>query len=154
MPLGGPWIKGELHKTTLSKWERRWQNRKSCRQTRLVLPSPWRPMSSYLFNLNRTEIGRMVQFITGHNHLRYHQFLTKLHSTSSCRCCGEDRETAWHLFADCPALARDRMFFFLDKQSQSFPEPCVLHTFINCCISDLLPTTALSDPAQAPPGIL
>ena len=68
-----PWcqIKAKLRAETYTNWTTRWQGEITCRQTRLILPKPSSEMSKFLLNLTRADISRMVQFITGHNYLRY-----------------------------------------------------------------------------------
>ena len=61
----------------------------------------------------------MVQIITGHNFLRYHQGLVDgAHDDDDylCRLCLEDDETSSHVVADCIAVetARQDVFNTLD----------------------------------------
>ena len=80
----------------------------------------------------------MVHFISGHNHLRYHQLLTGKTISVECRLCVEEAETAWHILCDCPALAMARLMAFLEDQSKANPPPDQLFNFISTHISYLL----------------
>ena len=51
----------------------------------------------------------MVQLITGHNYMKRHEALVNRTEDSECRLCLEDDETSFHIIAECPALARQRL---------------------------------------------
>ena len=56
-----------------------------------------------------------------------------------CRRCGEGRETAWHLLAECDSLEADRLQIFFEAESLSPPNPQKLYDFIHyTCVSGLL----------------
>ena len=57
----------------------------------------------------------MIQLLTGHNRLKYHESkVNTMQEDSSCRFCQWEEETAWHLVAECPAFWRSRMDIFGD----------------------------------------
>ena len=109
VPLAWTYIKGELRSQSMKTWARRWREERTCRQTRLFLPTPSSQSQNYLLNLPRKELSLMIQCITGHNYLQYHLSHTR-GSANTCRKCGEEKETAWHLVMECQALARERLF--------------------------------------------
>ena len=104
VPLAEATIKAELRGALRKEWTSCWRAEPTCRQTRLILPKPAPQPASFLFKLTRHNLSMMVQFISGHNHLKYHQTLTGKSQISQCRLCEEDTETAWHLLNTCPAL--------------------------------------------------
>ena len=62
--------------------------------------------------LGRKKLGQIVQLVTGHNHLRYHQHQICQDIDPLCRLCEEDSETSWHLIGECPALMEKRQEVF------------------------------------------
>ena len=79
-----PWciLKKELKDKLLKSWNQRWTNEVTCRQTKLMLPSPDQNFSKYLIQSSRTELSSLIQFLTGHNYLLYQQFIFCLLYTS------------------------------------------------------------------------
>ena len=138
MPIADSIIKTKLRDQSRVTWARRWRQEPTCRQTRLVLPEPMPQMAKFLFKLSRHYLSMMVHFISGHNHLRYHQVLTGKTRIIECRLCGECAETAWHILRDCPALEMARLMAFLEDQSKSNPPPDRLFQFITTNIPHLL----------------
>ena len=106
-----PWkrVRRHLRELTLCAWRERWAREVTCRQTKLLFPEPRYSFSKPLFKLNRMEFSLVVQFVTGHNFLKYH--LSHVHDTTdvSCRLCQDDTETSWHILAECPVLLRHRV---------------------------------------------
>ena len=130
VPTAWSFIKSSLKNISLRKWYHRWNKEKTCRQTRLILPCFYPQLSKSLWNLDRHNLSRMVQFITGHNYLRYHLKIMSKSDTDLCRQCGESSETAWHLLTECPALAMTRLMNFFEEESFSLPIPEKFHRMI------------------------
>ena len=102
-----PWclIKTRIREKTITAWGNRWGKSLTCRQTKLFVPSPQTRVSAFVQNASREDVGLLVQFITGHNFLRYHLFNTGRAASADCRLCAEHTpETSWHLWTECPAL--------------------------------------------------
>ena len=103
--------KKKITDSMLRKWNKRWSNLDQCMQTKQWFPTIDRKKSKKLLNLGRIELGNIVQLLTGHNRLRYHE--SKMSDVDpTCRLCLEDMETTWHIFTDCPALWRERKDIF------------------------------------------
>ena len=62
--------------------------------------------------LNREDLSRMIQVVTGHGFNRYHQKVAGLISDDKCRFCEGAPEESWHLINDCPYLSKVRHDFF------------------------------------------
>jgi len=61
--------------------------------------------SSLLLKLNRNDLSRLVQFLTGHNKLKRHKNIQAgIIDPHSCRLCLEDDESSFHVIAECPAM--------------------------------------------------
>ena len=56
----------------------------------------------------------LVQFVTGHNFLRYHQYKIGKAQSKSCRLCGVGIETSEHIVWKCATLARSLLNFWVD----------------------------------------
>ena len=138
MPLTGAKLKARIKEDTYKTWENRWSNETTCHQTRLILPSPTPSVAKYIFTVDRWNCSIMVQFISGHNYLRYHLFNTGKSLTSLCRTCEEKDETAWHLLTDCPAQAHPRMMCFYAEERMSPPRMPALHRYLTTFITHLL----------------
>jgi hypothetical protein len=65
-------------------------------------------------NTDRQLVGILVQFITGHCGLRYHENKVKPSTDPKCRFCLENAalETPIHLIGECEALTVYRKQFF------------------------------------------
>jgi len=59
---------------------------------------------------DRSDIGLLMRWITGHNFLRYHRsLLDKTGLTSPmCRFCHTEPESAYHIILHCPAFNDER----------------------------------------------
>ena len=97
-------IKRDICKNTLTQWRKRWEKTSSCRQSRLMFPTPNLTFSNFIFTLNRQDLSLIVQFASGHNYLKYHMFNTGRAQDNLCRLCQSNPETAWHLLTECPYL--------------------------------------------------
>ena len=94
------------------------------------MPQPNETMARVVFRLDRGMFGRYVQFVTGHNYLKYHMFNTRRSDTDLCRRCEEGKETSWHLIAECPAFARDRWNLFQLPFLEEPPTPAKILDFV------------------------
>ena len=94
------------------EWNRRWKDREDCRQTKQWFPTSNMAKSYSLLRLDRSMYSKVVQLITGHNHMKRHSSLVNKDEDSVCRLCMEDEETSFHIVAECPALAWRRNMSF------------------------------------------
>ena len=112
-------IRDAMHK----QWNERWISSNECRQSKIFFPQIDIKKSTSIINLDRKNLGMMVQVITGHNRLYYHQSLMEpMQQDSSCRFCQEEEETAYHLVCTCPRFWRSRMECFNDTFLEETPE--------------------------------
>ena len=65
-----------------------------------------------ILNQGRRGVSWLVQLITGHNFMKRHESLVNSDEDNECRLCLEDTETSFHVMAECPALARERLEVF------------------------------------------
>ena len=59
-------------------------------------------------------MSRFGQIITGHNNLRYHQYVQNNMINPNCRLCDLEPATFIHLCTNCPRLRQMRNEIFLD----------------------------------------
>ena len=105
------------------EWNQRWISSSEYRQTKLFFPKLDIKKSGSIITLNRQNLGMMVQVLSGHNRLRYHQSkMDSLQHDSSCRFCQEEEETAAHLVCTCPAFWRSRVECFNVTSLEETPE--------------------------------
>ena len=82
-------FKVEVKEELLNLWTERWQSLKECRQTKIWYPVPRINAKNNLFILDRFQLGRAIQFITGHNYLNYHLHRLNPQIDPTCRLCHE-----------------------------------------------------------------
>ena len=102
----------KISQAMYKEWNQRWISSLEFRQTKIWFPVINRKKSEFLVNLDRKNLGMMVQIITGHCRLNYHESKINATTNSSCRFCQWEDETAWHLIGECPAFWRSRTDIF------------------------------------------
>ena len=76
--------------------------------------------------MKRGNLGRLVQFLTGHNKLKRHRNIQNgIIDPESCRLCQEDEESSYHVIAECPALQAYRGKIFQLPNPTILPDPPV-----------------------------
>ena len=75
LPVPQSYIDSIISKKIQNKWSNRWKDIKTCRQTKKWFVTISSKIQDFLRKGSRIEIGRIVQFITGHCNLRKHQHL-------------------------------------------------------------------------------
>ena len=115
--------KAKITNAMYKEWNQRWISSNEYRQTKIFFPKLDTKKSGSIINLNRQNLGMMVQVLSGHNRLRYHQSkMDPLQQDSSCRFCQEEEETAAHLVCTCPAFWRSRVECFNVTFLEETPE--------------------------------
>ena len=119
------------------EWYLRWQNARQdnglpiYRQTKHFFPGPDKLKAYRLIRQSKQEMGRTIQFITGHAFMRRHQNIVQtterlqnadvdeleddpLASTTppTCRLCRKGDETPFHLIRECTSLQDERKQYF------------------------------------------
>ena len=108
IPIPRSYLKFILEQTLLEKWNKTWSHYPGLRQTKLWFPEIQAHKSEKLMKLEREEFGKVLQVITGHNYLRYHQNKWDPKIAPECRFCGFKREDAHHIIQDCPTFSKER----------------------------------------------
>ena len=105
--------KTEISNYFQTKWCKAWKSYEQARQTKIWFPKPNLKKSQQLLNMSRKTLGKLVQFLTGHNKLKRHKNLQDgINDPYSCRLCLEEEESSFHVIAECPAtqLLRTKIF--------------------------------------------
>ena len=104
--LPTPQIKqrNEINNFFYNKWTKAWKFYEQARQTKIWFPTSNIKKTSQLLKMKRNNLGRLVQFFTGHNKLQRHKNLqNNVTDMYSCRLCEEEEESSFHVIAECPA---------------------------------------------------
>ena len=146
-PIG--FLKGKIHKAFMKKWNDEWTSNPSLfKQTKIFFPVINTKQSMFLQNLSRKQLSHVVQVISGHNRLRYHESKINQNVDPLCRLCGEEDETAFHLIGECPVLFNKRAHHFHKYLLDECPDwnPRQLVNMINgSCLLSMLDAT-VQDP--------
>ena len=109
----------------MSEWNTCWTNLAQCRQTKIFFPVPNLAKSKKLVNKNnRRELTDLVQWITGFNRLKRHNYLVaSIDDTANktCRLCELEDETSSHLTSDCEVLWQERVAAFQSNFLKTVP---------------------------------
>ena len=115
-------IKKQIRATTKKAWINRWKDRTKtnwCKQTKDMFDMLKPKHSKEIRKLSRHDISKVVQFCTGHAHLRKHNQKMNSNLPKTCRLCNQGEETPLHLLTNCePIWETRRNIFgqpFLDK---------------------------------------
>ena len=87
------------------QWVKKWENIKGHTQT---MPDPY--LASKLINMPREQLGKCIQFFTGHGWWKKHLKLRKLCNNKICRLCKlpDSIESHNHIFSECTAMTATR----------------------------------------------
>ena len=108
-PLPESWAKAKIASSIKKIWTQRWVSVNEARQTKIFFPRPNKSTSDLLCNLNRRDLGFIVEMITGHCRLKRHESIVNHGGDPDCRYCGPGNpETPWHLIGECPAFFQRR----------------------------------------------
>ena len=102
----------KIEEATRQLWDQRWTQSSECRQTKQWFTATNNSLSKKLMRTSRHQLGQIVQLVTGHNFLRYHQNLVNNDINPLCRMCCEADETSYHIVCKCPAFWKLRADVF------------------------------------------
>ena len=92
-------------------WNTLWDKEQAFRQTKQWFPEIDPKRSYDIHRLKRVQWGKLCQFITGHNSLNRHLFLTEVDpelESAQCTKCGYGDMTSSHIMGNCPRFWRER----------------------------------------------
>ena len=121
IPYPLKWATTKINEHTHKTWNQEWWLYPEARQTKYWFQSVNKKKSEELLKLSRVDLGLMVQLLTGHNRLKYHQFVVDPSSDPTCRKCREGTESTWHILGDCPRLMDWRLQSFNRHFLEKYP---------------------------------
>jgi len=102
----------------ISQWQSRWETMETCKHTRAMLPKVTTD-NLRLICKSHIELDWYVQIVTGHSLFRKHMSHWRDIPTE-CRFCGDEDETPFHLYHDCPTFEQHRRHIAsLDQDPQA-----------------------------------
>ena len=114
-PKSNAWIKQMVNTRVYREWSESWNNLKMARQTKQFYKFPSYSKANKVMKLNRFDLTRFINIVTGHNRLNYHMSLVNKGETSDqCRFCLMEKETFFHWATDCPRLRSLREDYLAD----------------------------------------
>jgi ribonuclease HI len=104
---GTSWIVRKIDEYYNTVWLRRWKDADGMVISKAFYPEP-NDKLDWLLTLCRTKLGVLTQAATGHG--LYGRHLAHWRSCDRvCERCGEEAQSSWHLWENCPAFAALRM---------------------------------------------
>ena len=101
------------------------------------------------FTLSNRGLNLLSQAVSGHGLFRGHLGKWKEDIDPTCILCGEEVETSWHLWADCPALGLERMEVSSRDTNNELDSITRLVVFFQCNkISKLMKSALSSDDSE------
>ena len=98
-------VKKHIKNSVYQLWRQEWQDQHSANHARTFYGGPDPVKARYVFKLSRSELGRLVRIVTGHNNLNFFQNKIGLWHDPFCRFCARGPETITHLLHDCPRFS-------------------------------------------------
>ena len=130
LPVPGSYIKRQTKLEFEKSWNNRWQNLETCRQTKIWFAEASNKMDKALRHFSRSDLSKLIQFITGHCNLNRHISLQDKGHSPLCRHCKDSEETPWHLVTSCPSFFSHRRNIFHGQILYSIDwSPRQLHGF-------------------------
>ena len=116
--------KAQLKEDIYNEWARRWTNDNAYRMTKIFYPKPDSNKAKKILKLNRGQLKKLIELITGQNNLNYMN--NKVYGSEDlCRFCEEEEETFDHIINECPCFYLDRCDLL---QNQPIINTCLLYT--------------------------
>ena len=116
--------KCEINDYFKNKWSKAWHSYGEARQTKIWFPKPDPKKSHLLLKMDRNNLSKIVQFLTGHNKLKRHKNIQEgVLDPHSCRLCLEEEESSFHVIAECPAMQIHRLEVFKLPIPINLPNP-------------------------------
>lgn len=115
-------LREELRKKVIKKWNDIWISDQTCRQTKHFFPKVNRKLSQMLCEGKRNVFSAVTQLITGHNFMARHECIVQngkeIQNEAACSYCKIEGEveSTYHIFAKCDAFGILRQGIFgLDR---------------------------------------
>ena len=97
-------LKARIRTVINDDWKKEWIAYPHARQSKQFFPKPDAGQAKKIMSLSRSRLARLIRITTGHNNLKYCQYLQGNFFDYWCRLCEEEIETFIHFITDCPRL--------------------------------------------------
>ncbi|KAG8242215.1 hypothetical protein J6590_108229 [Homalodisca vitripennis] len=102
-------------KALVKDWEKRirninWSRASGLRLSKIFI-SPYVKEWTALLDQKKEDIRMILGMSTGHGSLKKHLMRVGLSQADECRLCGEEEESAEHIWLDCPAILETQKRF-------------------------------------------
>jgi len=108
IPISMAKAKGDIHNYWIKAWREEWLKYPLAKITKNFIEVTGFNNCKKLSTRCGAEINLLCQAMSGHGLFRGHVGHWKEELDPTCTLCGEDVETPWHLWKDCPALELER----------------------------------------------
>ena len=108
-------VKGVVLSALRDIWNEEWSEYTEARMSKKWYNTQDKHRAREVCHLSRLKLGRLVRIVTGHNALRYYNYVLDETLSPACRLCGMADETFHHLATECPNTARTRREVFGNK---------------------------------------
>ena len=111
LPVATATQKAIIGGRAVNKFNLRWNNLTTCRQTREAMSRPpGGALSKALLGLERKELREVCSVVTGHCRLNRHLFLLRVVDSPTCQKCRMGKEeTPFHYLGECPRYGPQRL---------------------------------------------
>jgi len=117
-------------------WETQWQSEETCKVTRQFFELPNRCLDLRFYS--NKDINTLIQAGTGHGLFKSHLSKFRTWIGKDCDLCGADKQTSYHLWAECPALEEERRkTFYTLVDSAATYEQIIIEFFDSCRLKSL-----------------
>ena len=106
LPVTMTAVKSATGKSLIAHWTVQWDKYPHARMTKQFYSFPCKSKAKILGKLDRQEMTRFINIVTGHNNPAYHasKASNDPEFDNGCRFCNTSEETFFHWVTDCPAL--------------------------------------------------
>ncbi len=109
-----------VKKIFTTKWTEHRKDIPTCRQTKYWIETPG-SLPHWVIRVSHSTLSLILQALTGHNYLNYHEKIVGNIHSDCCRFCRDKHEEFYHLTRECNALARERLDSFWELQLPGCP---------------------------------
>jgi ribonuclease HI len=128
LPVPYATMKQRVNNLITAQWQRRWSSSEDCRATKYFCPKVDTGKLKRVIKMSRENLNLLFQAITGHGLFAAH--LSKWKDVDNiCKLCGEEDETALHVWDSCPALEKERRERELDPRNRRSKEVEIIRFF-------------------------
>ena len=114
-PIPKKEIKNVVLLALREQWNEEWGEYGDARMSKKWYSTQDKYRAKEVMQLSRLKLGRFVRIISGHNALKYYNYVLDETLSPVCRLCGMADETFHHLATECPDTLGARREFFEGK---------------------------------------